>query len=204
MRWALAVALLLMAQPIARAQERPDEHSGVRHVFDATPQWEAGVTLTPITLRAPEGLVLCRQGRIAPIDGLRDAHMGCWPAPSVGGESVLEVPLGPGYFAVHRGSDVTWVGGGATELRAGDSVRVDFDDHFPLRVAGWITAGVGVVAGAVLLMVAAIGGAVRTELAITGAAIAGAGLIVGIAMACVNDGIQLTVIPPPERPVVVP
>ena len=193
-RLAITLVTLALGASVAHAQEHATEQSGLRHVFDETPVWETDVDLETITLEAPSNLTLCRQGRIVSVGGQREAHMGCWPVTS-DGVSALRVPLGPGFLAVRRGTDLTFVGGGATVIHAADRLHVTFDDRMTIRIAGWITAAVGVVASAALLIASVVGTGTRTELAISGAAIAGAGLVVGIALACVNDGIELTVVP---------
>lgn len=194
----LGVALASTALQ-AHAQEVTNEESDVRHLFDEQPVWEADADAS-VALVAPEGLTVCRQGRIVPRGGYREAHMGCWSERDADGLR-LEVPSGAGFLAVRSGLDLTWIGDGATTLHDGDILRVALDDHLAFRVVGWVVIGLAVatvVVGAVGLGTRAIRDAGGFAALIVG----GAALFVGIALAFVGDGFQVSfaqqTIPPAE------
>lgn len=192
-----AVIALFAVSPV-RAQERATEQSSLVHVFDETPVWETDADLIEVPLEAPAELTICRQGRIVTTGSGREAHMGCWPRDG-SGRSVLRVPSGTAYLAVHRAvEDLSWIGDGAVELHEGSSLHVRFDDHLPIRIAGWIFGGVALVGAIVCLALSAvvgpIAGTVRytdVPLAVSGGVLAGLMLVVGIPLVAWGDSTTL-------------
>jgi hypothetical protein len=198
LRLAIVVLTISLAWPVL-AQERATEASSLTHVYDDVAQWESDVATIPIRLEAPADLVVCRQGRIVSIGSERHAHMGCWPPPAHG-VSLLDVPPGPAFIGVRHGLDLVWIGDGPVELHGADVLRVSVDDRLPIRIVGWVTAAVSLVAGAILFGVSFTTGRNQTAVAITGVAIAVVGMAVGFGLTAVGDGFRLTLVRPTITP----
>lgn len=194
----VALSLVALASPAA-AQEQSTEASEVRHVFDTeSPVWET----TPgasVLLRAPADLTVCRQGLVVDRGDHRQVHMGCWPRPGLDGAR-LDVPSTPGFLAVRHGLDLTWIGGGAITLNPGDILQVVPEEHLAIRVVGWVVVGLAV-ASAVAFGVAASQHAFRNDFdPILGVAISACALFVGLALAFVGDGFQVSFVRAPAPP----
>lgn len=196
----IAVAACVAPASAAHAQERSTEASLVFHVFDEQPVWE-GTAEANVELEAPPELTLCRQGRVVPLDGRREVHMGCWPV-SPTGHARLDVPAGPAFLAAHRGGEITWLAGLPIELHDHMLLRVHFEDRMPIRIAGWIGGAVGIVAGVICLVLSVTVAATRdpmtgsslanVPLEVTGAALGVTGVALGVALVSWGDSIELS------------
>lgn len=200
---AMALATLVLAVAPAAAQERASEEHEVRHVYDDPPEWEATAD-ADVTLEAPDELTICRQGRIVPQGSLRIAHMGCWGTGPREGDAArrLRVPSGLAFIGVRRGLDLEWIGSGVS-LDDGSILRLRVSDNLPVRIVGWslfavslVTAVVGVI-GTVQNW---FGSSSTGPIVVT--AVAGALVFVGLGLAFVNDGLEISVggqtSPPPS------
>jgi hypothetical protein len=154
-RHTLVLGLVVIASTAipVRAQERPTEDSQLRHVYDDSPVWEStAAPIVGVVLEMPSGLSICRQGRISILASGRIAHMGCWPD-AYEGRSVLDVPTGPAFLALHRGvEDLSWIGDGAIPLRSGSRLRLTIEDRLPIRVVGWVV-GIGALVAAIVCFI---------------------------------------------------
>lgn len=196
LRLALAggvVAAAVFAVPAA-AQERTSEEHEVRHVYDETPEWESPAD-ADVTLEAPAELTICRQGRIVSEGALVFAHMGCWGTGATAGDSTrrLSVPTGLAYIGVRRGLDLEWLGGGVS-LFDGSILHLRVTDNLPVRIAGWSLFGVALVTavvGVVGMLLNWFGSSTVAPIAVT--ASAAALVFVGLGLAFVNDGLEVSV-----------
>ncbi len=205
LRLALAggvVAAAVFAVP-ASAQERTSEEHEVRHVYDETPEWESPAD-ADVTLEAPADLTICRQGRIVSEGALIFAHMGCWGTGALAGHAVrrLSVPPGLAYIGVRRGLDLEWIGSGVS-LYDGSVLRVRVSDNLPVRIVGWSLFGLSLLTAVVSSIGAVENWFGSSDVApLVVSAVAGALVFVGLGLAFVNDGLELSVggqtSPPPS------
>jgi hypothetical protein len=179
----LALMLAALGPATAHAQFSEHDEDPLREVVDEQAgHWEQGATANAtVTLVAPPTLRVCRRGHLSVHAGWREQHWGCWPSDV----PTLRVPAGDARLALARpGIEVI----GDTTLADGDTLRVTLEDRSAVRIAGYVTLGVGLAAGiAFMIAGATITGSLHYPLLAAGAITSGVAIAAGIPMAALND-----------------
>lgn len=181
--FALVLLLVALGHGTAQAQFSEHDEDPTRDVVDEQPGgWEEGASATAsVTLIAPPELRVCRRGRLSVHSGWREQHWSCWPSDV----PTLRVPSGAARLALARPAIEAL---GDAELADGDTLRVTLEDRSAIRIAGYVTLGVGIGAGLALMIAgAAIVGSLHYPLLAAGAITSGVAIAAGAPMAALND-----------------
>ncbi|AKF08375.1 hypothetical protein [Sandaracinus amylolyticus] len=153
-----------------------------------------GVARTRVHVTSSErGLVLYRVTR----------DVRAWEPPEDGDfERVCDAPcdidVAPGAhrLTLGRGEDPPDPSYRALDIAQPAELELRYDDRRDVRTAGWITLGVGLDAGSLVLAGAMMAGqdeALATSLVVTGTIVMSVGVLVGLSLACLGDASDLRV-----------
>lgn len=102
----------------------------------------------------------------------------------------VDIPRGTYQLGVAQGTGGAVRAGSPMDLREDTALRLRYDDRTGLRVAGWLSFGVGMGTGAALLLASVFAGSnydLDVPMAVTGGVIAGLGLIAWAVLAFMFD-----------------